>query len=141
MPEADVETFEGYLDWLYTGQVTLKNLEPARVGPDSALVQLAQMYILGDYLVISHFCNAVIDQWKVRIPSATPNAEEISLVWDHTVPDCPLRAIIMAPWKSFMANPDFGSFPMWALNQLPKKFLFDMLAHVGERHAHILDTD
>jgi len=74
IPDHDPATFEGYLNWVYSERITLKehevciscakgvsgNAHCAR----SQSLELANMFILGDYLNDVRFCNAIIDDVK-----------------------------------------------------------------------------
>ena len=75
LSDHEPEAIEGYINWLYTKEVTLNNAEDKCKYHDASCSQEAQasccshkhslklvkMYTLGDYLNDMQFCNAVID--------------------------------------------------------------------------------
>jgi hypothetical protein len=102
-PGTDTGTLEGYLDWLYSQQITLEDVEePCGICEDhegSSLCNcahslgLVKMYVLGDYLNDLRFCNAVMDIIKSAVARSpcVPNFATIAWVWEHTSVDCPVR--------------------------------------------------
>lgn len=123
LPEARPGTFEGYLQWLYTGQVTF-NI------PECASVEQVRSWILGDYLGDAKFCNAVVDSMVVRrcLEHRASGAEAVELAWDRTAVDSPLRAVILEIWSTnpplkvaqqFKDNPKFSG-----------GFVIDYLLHI-----------
>lgn len=136
LPEANGEAFGGYLDCLYAGSVTL-----ARGALDTKIqsryYQLAQMYILGDYLQDLRFCNDVLDCWFTTcvVPlNEVPNAALIELVWSRTSEDCPLRSHALESWKGSLHDTRAGDY--FELHpEIPRKFMADLLRLVGSCHG------
>ena len=75
IPDHDPTAFEGYLNWIYSKRITLKDNEtlcecceqrdPKKAEcVDSQSLERVTMLLLGDYLDDAEFCNAVIDDYK-----------------------------------------------------------------------------
>ena len=75
IPGHELTAFEGYLNWVHSGQITISsegNLcehcagdvsnEPDCI--DARSLYLANMFILGDYLGDAQFCNAIMNDFK-----------------------------------------------------------------------------
>jgi hypothetical protein len=105
LPETRVEAFEGYLQWLYTGQITFTNADP---NPDPTLthhwfIQSVYFFVLGDYLDDLKFRHAVLDYVATKFveTECPPGPGIIQLVWDSTTPDSPLRRLFLDFWSCF----------------------------------------
>lgn len=109
-------------------------------GTDSTYFQLVQMYILGDYLDDTRFCNAVVDEWSDDMSDWDDSlvAEEagwpsIKLAWTETMYDSPLRSRIIEQWKPRVADSKkIAWLRTCAEEHVPREFLIDLLAQVGE---------
>ena len=85
------ESLEGYINWLYTREVTLTNAEEKCKyhGPSQSQIyqasdcsrnhclKLIKMYVLGDYLNDMRFCNAVIDTIGLMRGGCVPSLDAI----------------------------------------------------------------
>lgn len=110
-PEAEPESLEGYLSWVYSRTITLGSSQTqcmhctARsIGglcTPSTSKELAQMYVLGDYLGDLRFCNAVMDTWVVAAKAATciPSPAAVCYVWQQTTAESPWRELYLLKWK------------------------------------------
>ncbi|KAL1589532.1 hypothetical protein WHR41_01608 [Cladosporium halotolerans] len=90
LSEHDEGCFEGYLQWLYTSEITFASK------PDVGF-QICRLYILGDYLGDQKFCNAVIDRAISRWinDKVALGLHAFELVWSSTPDDSPLRTLIL----------------------------------------------
>jgi hypothetical protein len=92
LADAKGDVFEGYLQWLNIGDITFHR--------NGSYSELADLYILGDYLGVSKFRGAVLDCLVERACSTetmAPNAILIARVWDQTRSGSPLRS---SSWRS-----------------------------------------
>lgn len=91
LPDTKVEVFEGYLQWLYTGQITITN-------PDTDYLELVTLYIIGDFLDDVAFRNATLEGMISFFDEGTgvslPGAKATQLAWDKTPSNSPLRQLI-----------------------------------------------
>lgn len=89
LSEHCADAFEGYLQWLYTKEITL-------AGGRKVSYEECQLYILGDYLGDQSFCNAVIDhavsRWIDHKFVMCTHATK--LVWSSTPEGSPLRTLV-----------------------------------------------
>lgn len=90
LAEVQVSVFEGYLQWLNTGDITF-------TGPPNG-TSLARFYILADFLDDASFRNAILDELlkQACAPHIIPSAIAITLVWEQTPLVCPLRELHLA---------------------------------------------
>jgi hypothetical protein len=66
LPETKVDVFEGYLQWLCTGQITLADLDSDLDPEQRWFIQSVCFYVLGDYLDDLKFCHAVLGYIATR---------------------------------------------------------------------------
>lgn len=140
------EALEGYINWLYTKQVTLKNAEKKCIhhGPDTDqgvqdsdciymyCLDLVKVYILGDYLNDMRFCNAVIDTLEL-MEGCFPGLDAIDWVWSNTMQNNPLRGFIIEHWAEAVKSDlqqTIGFMKDFSLH-IPQEFLLDLLAFTG----------
>lgn len=83
LPDCEPGTFEGYLQWVYTSEITLCS------APRKQPLELIKLWILGDFLGDNIFCGyasvALATHEKITCPDA------IEHLYDHTSRDSPLR--------------------------------------------------
>ena len=107
LPETRVEAFEGYLQWLYTGQITFTSPDPKPdPQPDTDLhwfIQSVYLFALGDYLDDLKFRQAVLDYIATKFleKKSPPGPGIIRLAWDSTPPDSLLRQLFLDLWSCF----------------------------------------
>lgn len=94
LPKHLASTFEGYLQWLYTNEVTLTDTA-------NVFQQLCYFYVLGDYLDDPNFCNAIIDRFMaVRVKNnRAPHPKAVESAWTTTHEDSSLRSLILHMWS------------------------------------------
>lgn len=137
--------FEGFLSWLYTRDsifppTTLK-------GPETRLKHLPwslalDLYALGRYLGCPMFGNTVIYSVRVhldaRMPLPMPSAEEVTAIYQRTVPDCGLRNLVVL-MHTTMARSG-GLFRtdqearLWMMG-VPAEFLGDMVVKMTQQNG------
>lgn len=149
IPDHDPAAFEGYLNWVYSKQITLKGDKQLcdhciedKVDEAGCLstqsMELTNMYIIGDYLDDKRFCNAVMDDLKdLAIQSAcTPSPQTVCHVWECTSPSSPLRKLFLQDMASMIYTDENGS---WLKDEeTPKDFVVDLLVFVGQRSEKFL---
>jgi hypothetical protein len=73
IPDHDPAAFEGYLNWISSGQITLSEQRCKHCTPitstgaaciEAQSLELVEMFILGDFLCDTRLCNAVTDSLK-----------------------------------------------------------------------------
>jgi len=143
----EAETLEGYIDWLYTKDVTLVNAEKECISHEPSrsrgrqdsdcsflhCLKLAKMYTLGDYLNDMRFCNAVIDA-MVLMRDCYPGPDAVQWVWSKTMEGCPVRKHILERWAAILRHEDIAGYIKKHSSKLPKDFLIDLLTTVGADH-------
>lgn len=87
LPEVTVEIFEGYLQWLYTGELTF-------IGPYKSST-VARVYILGDYLDDKAFRTAALCSIMEQYlgDGRVPGPDAVRLFWQHTPQESPIRQL------------------------------------------------
>jgi hypothetical protein len=93
LPETEVRVFEGYLQWLYTGDLTLSQND---------LYEEIELYILGDFLDDAKFRNSLLDSLMSGFhdENFVPTALVVQLAWDKTPSDSWLRQAILELWST-----------------------------------------
>jgi len=135
--EHDAEVFQIYLHWLYRHTLPLRVDEPGLSG-NTEYVQLANAYVLGDFLQDTHFKDAVIDAIIDKTSSKAsdgqfwyPVGAVIRCIYDNTLESSTARQLLV----DLYANHGHGSWLCdWATQEdLPKEFLFDVTVAVLDR--------
>lgn len=88
LPEQEPSTFQSYLDWVYSGQVTVD-----KKSIHSTLFDLIDLYLLGDFLddvKLRNKCTKALTAYSAKHPM-NPGPECITRLWSHTSAGCPLR--------------------------------------------------
>lgn len=150
LADHEPETLEGYINWLYTEEVTLKDAEEKcrhhGLGATQQFqhsecshmqcLKVVKMYTLGDYLNDKRFCNAVIDTME-DMQGCVPGPDASSWVWGHMMQDCPVRKCVLEKWAGMLGASAQSSIDFMRENpsKIPKDFLFDLLAHMEARHC------
>lgn len=127
-----VRHFEIYLHWLYTKQLASQS------EGDLDYELLIPLYHIGDYLMDSNFCRhvlqALVDYRYMR--NTVPNPQDISLVWQQTTEESPLRKVIRELWMSreidnavqcFQERPEYS-----------RDFILGMLAVMVRSHPELV---
>lgn len=121
LPDCEIEIFEDYLQWIYTGEVAYYSELPKQA------LELVKLWILGDFLGDQNFCNAVGGGLFSQPIAAGSDA--INYLYDHTSQDSPLRSHMFSIWASrtsiaFVAR-------LFATNrEYPKDFVIDLLNYL-----------
>jgi hypothetical protein len=96
LPETQAATLEVYLHWMYTGHFLVEATQT-----ESVSMQNVKLYLLGDYLSDTVFCELVVEKLVDRsqeVPCRLPGAPEVTLAWDNAPENSPLRAVINELW-------------------------------------------
>lgn len=151
LPEAEPAVFESYIHWLYTNDIDLGEsvqvcdscqrdaLEPdgegERLCMNRCSQELASMYILGDFLDDTRFCNAVMDVWKKtsRRVRCVPQPSAVEIIWEQTSVGCPARELLLQHWKGGVSNTGTSKYLLDHAEH-SKEFLVDLLMFIGDRH-------
>lgn len=118
LPDYEPATLEGYINWLYTKEVTFKNSEEkcGNHGPTGSqeaqnsdcshkhFLNLAMMYTLGDYLNDLKFCNAVVDKMML-MRGCAPGPDGVRWVWTQMMQDCPVQKLVLERWIAILDHP------------------------------------
>lgn len=122
LAEVDVDVFQGYLQWLNTGDIPFARFE------DSSTTTCAELYILGDFLDDVSFRNAVLDDLMNVVCAfhRVPSARLITLVWEQTPADCPLRKLILEIYAAGSTDKIVQHFAN-PVHDFPKAFVVDYL--------------
>lgn len=123
LPEAQPEMLEIYLHWIYTGHLIVENTRKRTVS-----WQLVKLYILGDYLNDAAFCESVINRIVDRSQGSEgvdPNHVAITLAWDSTPTDSPLRLVIKELW---LGRTIASAIKAFGSKQYTPDFVLDILA-------------
>jgi hypothetical protein len=93
LPETEVRVFEGYLQWLYTGDIAVAH---------GSFHEEVEFYILGDFLHDIKFRNTVLESLIARCHEETlvPSAPLVQFAWDNTPSDSLLRQTILELWST-----------------------------------------
>ena len=149
-PDHDPAAFEGYLNWISSGQITLNEQRCKHCTPityvgaaciEAQSLELVEMFILGDYLCDTRFCNAVTDSLKsVSLESyCVPSMSAVRCLWARTPASCPLRELFCMLWGQAFSH---QSTRKWLEHQeTPQEFILDLLLFVGKRYTNCAKED
>jgi hypothetical protein len=92
LPDIQASTFEGYLQWLNTGIITFAEKPNMK--------ELAEFYVLGDYLDDVTFRSALLDSFAERAcdNDSFPTEKTIVVIWEQMPVNCPLRKLVLDIW-------------------------------------------
>jgi len=117
LPEDDVDTFERFLQWIYSGEYNLSGLE-TETEADERYLQLAMLYILADKLQVPRLKNNVIDklfEMKAKA-NRVPQRTAVSYVFKSSMGNSQLRKF-MVDWYAWHINFKY-------YNEAAKEFLY-----------------
>ncbi|TIA17739.1 hypothetical protein D6C80_03823 [Aureobasidium pullulans] len=129
--EKDIEAFEVYTEWVYSGHVFKKKLRDDEGG--AKFLSYGQAYILGDKLLDHDFKNVVLDTLLTEILSgAKIDLILATLVYEGTTKTSPLRRLLVDiyTWYGHKDWLKYGNNKSHA----PLSFLSDLSAAFLERH-------
>lgn len=102
------DAFALWRTWIYTGKLAILPDPPLALDSlderTAHYAVLAHAYILGDYLVDVPFMNAIADVYVLNARGIDgsralyPSNEEISVLYDGTSPDSPIRKLLVDIW-------------------------------------------
>lgn len=151
--DVEPEIFEGYLNWMYSKEVTLKSnaklcdICKGRKGAAHQCewahsLELAKMYVLGDYLNDIRFCNAVVDTWKsIALEAACRSClDTIQFVWSQTSSDCPIRDLVLESWKDSLTEDKIGDY-IKSAESMSKDFAVDFLVFLANCYETQIERD
>lgn len=127
--DTEVQTFENYLHWLYTSEL-ITSTKPN----DHSYLPIVKLYILGDYLNDSLFCNAALERVvKNRYEThGVPSPHSVKMAYERTPEGSPLRKI----FREFFASstlakflPIFKDYPVF-----PREFVVDVCSETLKGH-------
>lgn len=126
LPEIETSIFEGYLQWLYTSDLTFT---------ESVSVELVKFFILGDFLIDASFRHAVIDSMinRHQEDEALPRAQAVKLAWQQTTPVSVLRAVILKLYASCDLLKAIQS--LRESQTYPREFILDLLDLMAGSHG------
>lgn len=118
LPDTETTMFEGYLQWLYTGDLTFAG---------SVFVETVKFSILDDFLDDTSFRYAVIDSLITRRQEtkALPRAQAVKIAWQQTTPVSALRAVILELNASCDLSQAIQS--LRESQTYPREFILDLL--------------
>lgn len=128
LKEPRTVNFEFYLQWLSTNEHSFLG--------DLALYQLAELYILGDFLddlafrvtMINHFVKRAVDN------DVHPGSSIVTPTWERTPEGSPLRKIIVEIWIACPIKNLAARFTKPG-RDFPKAFIIDCLQRIGDTQA------
>lgn len=123
LPDTDEQAFEGYLQWLYTGELTLSEENPFRT--------LTEHYILGDFLADSAFCGSSLDGIvnKTCENKLLPSASTIELAWEHTLQRSPMRKLYLEAFAAPSSIQLLLKYTPDPVKRYPAAFIYDCFQH------------
>jgi len=145
LEDQDPAIFSIWMSWLWFGSIdnaaSLIDLNPTDKSQKEQpqldqWEQLAECYVLGDFLQAPEFCNAIMDSMlknaeyysrEFRKLSGT-DRQDIEYIWTNTVAGSPLRRLVLDNAADFQANMDNlkDSPPSYGLQQ----YFFDLASLV-----------
>jgi len=131
LPETRVDIFEGYLQWLYTGQITFTR--------SNAFVESIHFYVLGDFLDDFKFRNASLESIMAEAVEneRIPGLLSVELAWTRTPADSLLRHLIMEMWIVWRVSNTLEVLlnPTCEAHQFPKEFVLQYFERFMALHA------
>lgn len=130
LEDTAVATFEDYLHWLYTGQVTLPE--------HNQHVRLVDLYLLGDYLHDSLFCVEVLNKMveaRYHGQRTFPTSAAVKCAWEATPASSPIRKVIRELWTS--SNIDLAFKEFTKNSEYPRDFVLDILSELVKSRPHL----
>jgi len=131
LPETEIEVFEGYLQWLYTSHITITDWK-------QDYFQMANLYVLGDFLDDVTFRNAILKTAMSTFLEKfqLPNAQVVRVAWERTPTNSLLRQSFSEMWSLagfkysinylLKSGPEITRFPTEFVREHLERF---MLAH------------
>jgi hypothetical protein len=127
-----------YLEWLYTNQLTSREVETRH----ERGAMLIRLYILGDFLDDAGFCNKVMDILDPgandpRAPAWTAwslNHEDFSLSWAKTPVGSSLRTFLLEFIAYHISHID-GCYQTFLESDVPKEMLLELFQHLESEHG------
>jgi len=130
LPDCEPEIFEGYLQWVYTGEVVYCSERYKQA------LELVKLWILGDFLGDQNFCDAVVGGlWAQQVP-ASPDA--IKHLYNHTPHESHLRSHIFGIWAC-RASITLVSCLFAANREYPKDFIIDLFGFLSA-YGRVVDN-
>jgi hypothetical protein len=134
LPGFETSALEGYVHWMYTGV-----LQP-KAGGAGSYKELFELYLLGDFLKDTAFCqklaNLVIGT-RYSGSGNLPLQPEVCFVWERTLPVCPLRRVIRELWLAMPVGLSVKMLRQDPDSPYPMDFILDMF-HELSKHPNNL---
>jgi hypothetical protein len=131
LPETDSDTFDLYLNHVYTGRLPV-NAEPS-TRKSAHYPLLSRAYVLGEFLMDVEFQNAVADAIVLYArgadgPRIYPSHEDITIIYEGTRPASPLRKLLVDIWclrgkPEWLENETASNYPNDFLMDVTKEFM------------------
>ena len=121
LPAVDEDIFEGYLQWLNTGNLTFTG--------QPSMLAMTKLYILGDFLHDQAFRGTVLDRIANLAcqQNIVPGPRVATLAWTQTPPGSSLRHLYLGIWASSTCLTTVIFSLTHPGNDYPKAFLLELL--------------
>lgn len=123
LPEINASDFEGYLQWLNTGEVTFSG-EPS-------LFAITRLYVVGDFLEDAAFRDAILDCIVERAceKRVYPDWDTIQLAWEQTRRGNPMQRLYLSIWASMSTKKRIDNLNK-SDARCSKEFVIDFFQHI-----------
>lgn len=123
LPDCELETFEGYLQWVYTSEIIFCS------APRKQPLELIKLWTLGDFLGDKTFYNYVSIALAVHEKFTCPDA--IEHLYNHTSHDSLLRWSVLDIWGTRYSAAYVGD--VFATKRAyPKDFIIDLFKFLAQ---------
>ena len=133
LPDLDFSTFKLFVNWFFTGQITVSNLRAV-----GSVLKMMLVYKLADYLIAEKFQNAIIDTLVVCMKENDANFSLYHLrkLYRFGLHHTPLYRLALKPAvRRFMLPPElYTGDDRDGLSRIKRntEMMFDVLKHVSE---------
>ncbi len=150
LPEADPETFDVFLEWVYTKVVRFPKwpVDKTSLSECEAWWHLVtRLYLLADYLQCTSFGNALLDRVSRIVVRGQidphPSYDTTILLYKSTTGHCGMRKLFVALWVWKTSQSQFAAKEdEWRayFKGLPEEFLSDLVVKLQKKN-HELEQD
>jgi hypothetical protein len=102
LPEGDADTFERFVQWIYSGEYILSGFKTGTATFDSHN-QLAELYTLADKLQVYRLKNDIVNKFfdlMIDEPALPPQISTICYIYENSTWNSPLRRL-MVDWYTW----------------------------------------
>lgn len=102
LPEDDVDTFDRFIQWMYSGEYGLSGGFETHAEADERYNQLARLYILADKLQVPRLKNDVVNKFfEVKVKArCVPRCSTVSYIFKNSLNSSLLRKL-MVDWYAW----------------------------------------